>query len=1077
MAADSFDPYYKWLGIPLEEQPPTHYRLLGIARFEADRDVITNAATRQAFHLRQLQVGPRAALAQRLLKEVAAAKATLLDPAAKAQYDQSLASDVGLPTEEIVPVATFRKKPVKAKRFDLTPLLVRVVPVVLIAAVLAFLLRGVDRKTVSQPDSVATTDPESQPPETVTDAEPAPESLRTDPLAAVANNDDEQVDRLADRPTRHRDTIEPDVVQPAAAETPRTDDAPAIAAAATPEMEPEAAPEVDPTKEPVPSDDDQSKAQKLVRSKHKVEFAKAKTAEQKVALARSLLAEGSETDDDPTDRYALFLAGIDLATAGGDFRLAAEGWNDLAEDYQVDALAGQWKVLEKSFKTKQLEALKTALGRLVEEAIDQDRYDLAREALKALLALSKADEAAQYETDLKDLDALVARYGEAKSALKTLQTDAGNPRANQVAGEFLSFFRLDWSQGLPLLSRSGDATLKGLANDELAKPDDPKSEVRLADAWWDFAEGQPDEKIKAAAKSRARFWYMEALPELQGNAREKAERRATLEARVKSPSPAEEKITASVLTDKFQGHASYDPATNQLTLVYDFAHEAQLKDFDSGAGWIAGQIDVPPEKSIRHLAKFKTLKMTGIVTMKSKAGDVIRGSNGMLAERDGASVKISSARDAASSNENGPPDDQRELPFEIDANDKLVVFRLGDQVVGKPMAKSEPGQILLCGGEAGAQFSQLVISGQPDPIWMAEFFGLPQTRAEKDTSAGASSPGKSAPKAKPSARFGHIAKINLWNEHNSVHNNSGTRTCDLTLSRAGKTVWQKKDLEIPWEPNQPTKLAVEVPQVVADSVRVTITAWRGESGGLSEVEVLDRADKNLAAGSLVVVSTEHRAGDPRNGATLIDGITDSQNEKVGYWLALNGQPGWADIRLLPEEAPPPAPSQHPAVPAKEPARAAGKSARKSLDAKIFATCDDAFDLCVNGTAVLDGKENELFSAGVALAAGDVITVKARNEAGLLGFCCVIRFSNGQLITTSDGWKAYRPIDLVQWGSPKGIRDPVPAVLGDSGWGMSDKAKAKFGVDAAEIWAPGKEDTCYLFYVVGPIDIPKKKTPK
>ena len=26
----SFDPYHKWLGIPPEDQPPHHYRLLGV---------------------------------------------------------------------------------------------------------------------------------------------------------------------------------------------------------------------------------------------------------------------------------------------------------------------------------------------------------------------------------------------------------------------------------------------------------------------------------------------------------------------------------------------------------------------------------------------------------------------------------------------------------------------------------------------------------------------------------------------------------------------------------------------------------------------------------------------------------------------------------------------------------------------------------------------------------------------------------------------------------------------------------------------------------------------------------------
>ena len=40
----SFDPYHEWLGIRPEEHPVDHYRLLGIARFESDAAVISNAA-------------------------------------------------------------------------------------------------------------------------------------------------------------------------------------------------------------------------------------------------------------------------------------------------------------------------------------------------------------------------------------------------------------------------------------------------------------------------------------------------------------------------------------------------------------------------------------------------------------------------------------------------------------------------------------------------------------------------------------------------------------------------------------------------------------------------------------------------------------------------------------------------------------------------------------------------------------------------------------------------------------------------------------------------------------------------
>lgn len=89
MATD-FDPYRKWLGIPPQYQPPNHYRLLGIELFEADADVIANAADQRAIHLKTFATGPYAPFSQRLLNEVAAARVCLLNPAEKAKYDSQL---------------------------------------------------------------------------------------------------------------------------------------------------------------------------------------------------------------------------------------------------------------------------------------------------------------------------------------------------------------------------------------------------------------------------------------------------------------------------------------------------------------------------------------------------------------------------------------------------------------------------------------------------------------------------------------------------------------------------------------------------------------------------------------------------------------------------------------------------------------------------------------------------------------------------------------------------------------------------------------------------------------------------
>ena len=96
---DQFDAYHKWLGIPPSEQPPNHYRLLGLALFEVDPDVIDAAANRQMTYLQQCATGSQVALSQKILNEVAAARVSLLNAKKKRQYDAALQAKLsGAPT-------------------------------------------------------------------------------------------------------------------------------------------------------------------------------------------------------------------------------------------------------------------------------------------------------------------------------------------------------------------------------------------------------------------------------------------------------------------------------------------------------------------------------------------------------------------------------------------------------------------------------------------------------------------------------------------------------------------------------------------------------------------------------------------------------------------------------------------------------------------------------------------------------------------------------------------------------------------------------------------------------------------
>jgi len=85
-----FDPYRAWFGIPPKDQPPHYYRLLGLALYEDDPDVIENATDCRMAHLRCFSTGTHSRQSQEILNELSVAKRCLLGPKAKVQYDEQL---------------------------------------------------------------------------------------------------------------------------------------------------------------------------------------------------------------------------------------------------------------------------------------------------------------------------------------------------------------------------------------------------------------------------------------------------------------------------------------------------------------------------------------------------------------------------------------------------------------------------------------------------------------------------------------------------------------------------------------------------------------------------------------------------------------------------------------------------------------------------------------------------------------------------------------------------------------------------------------------------------------------------
>ena len=86
----SLDPYHRWLGIPADEQPVHRYRLLGLAPFESDPDVISSAADQRIAHLQGMVQGPEAEVARRIAGQLKLARGCLLEAHRKSEYDAQL---------------------------------------------------------------------------------------------------------------------------------------------------------------------------------------------------------------------------------------------------------------------------------------------------------------------------------------------------------------------------------------------------------------------------------------------------------------------------------------------------------------------------------------------------------------------------------------------------------------------------------------------------------------------------------------------------------------------------------------------------------------------------------------------------------------------------------------------------------------------------------------------------------------------------------------------------------------------------------------------------------------------------
>jgi len=562
---ESFDPYLSWLGIRDPQRPPDHYRLLGVAMFESDPDVLTHAADRQMAHVRTFQMGKHSAESQRLLNELAAAKVCLLNPAKKAEYDAWLAmaaaeqgiasppggahpppvppqppvlsppvsATSGFGPEPVVPLPWEPPEapelpglpaPVAAKRsswaLPAAIATLAVTALVLVALIVMFSINGgpqgplatnVPPSKEDDDASAVWTDPQAK-------DEPTPK-----PKVEPKDKPEPKVEPKA----KPEPEVEP---QPKPKPQQGEDDAP----------EPEAKTDANPPAEkrlPVPSPEALQKAVDVIHESFRNDYSRATTANQRRALAAKLLQVARGTTDDPDARYALLSEACDQALEGGAAPVFQEALAAMSSLYLVDLMGTARDALQSAAKRARdagaLRAMVTTAMDLSRKAVAKEEFDAAKQLADLAWEIAKEvtrktkDSTQQKEaTKLKnDVAVWQQRYATFRQAEQVLAEDPEDPAANLTSGMYHCFVRNDWESGLPLLEKSKDAKLRKLAEAELAQPvEQPTKKVELGDGWWEA--GDPDDVYpRQHFQSRAVFWYKAALPDLTGFTRTRVEGR------------------------------------------------------------------------------------------------------------------------------------------------------------------------------------------------------------------------------------------------------------------------------------------------------------------------------------------------------------------------------------------------------------------------------------------------------------------------------------------------------------------------------------------------------------------------
>jgi hypothetical protein len=286
-------------------------------------------------------------------------------------------------------------------------------------------------------------------------------------------------------------------------------------------------------KQPPPPGNARAAALARIRADFVATYAQATLPSGKRSLALELFRR-SFAEPDAAKRYALLDEFCTLATAAGDWQLAATAVRELEEGYLVDGWARKKAILEQLLEQAATDEQRRALVErtlgLALHAADARAMDTARDLHQLATAHAKKikDTAAQ-RTLLAQAKQLDTRWGALREAAELqlrYQRAPNDSSVNFQLGRSLCLSESDWNTGLKHLTRGNDRALANLAALDLAAGQDDGQRAQLANQWYEQARlRKTDLKTRDLCLARARALYRELQPRVRGDARAFVEQR------------------------------------------------------------------------------------------------------------------------------------------------------------------------------------------------------------------------------------------------------------------------------------------------------------------------------------------------------------------------------------------------------------------------------------------------------------------------------------------------------------------------------------------------------------------------